>query len=89
MWYYSKNFARDFSMDSVQVEDCIETLCRKGCRAVAKDIRILERGEVLPEARHLTIRETRVVLRELQSVMAIYDAAGTCEVVKKKVVAGA
>ena len=37
------------AMKSSLVESCVEQLCRKGCRAVWKDIAVLEEGERLPE----------------------------------------
>lgn len=58
------------------VEQCVETLCRKGCRAVWACIDTLEAGRSLPEMRGLSDTEVGAVLRELRSVMAVYE--GSC-----------
>jgi len=61
-----------------KIEECVETLCNKGCRSVRKDIAALEHGQVLPEMWQLDPDERRAVLRELQSVMAVYG--DTCRI---------
>jgi hypothetical protein len=58
------------------VEQCVERLCHKGCRAVWADIDALESGTILPEARGLTRAEIEAVLAELKAVMAVYR--GSC-----------
>jgi hypothetical protein len=59
-----------------RVEQAVESLCHKGCRAVWDDIAALEAGEPLPEVEKLSSDEIRVVIRELKAVMAVYE--GTC-----------
>ncbi|MBU1655738.1 MAG: hypothetical protein KJ558_13105 [Gammaproteobacteria bacterium] len=61
---------------SDRVSHCIEILCQKGCREVWCIIDGLERGAALPEIADLTDRELAEVLRELKSIMAVYD--GKC-----------
>ena len=63
-------------LDQRRVEQCVEKVCRKGCRAVWSDINTLEAGQMLPEARGLTSYEVRAVIRELKAVMSVYE--GTC-----------
>jgi len=59
-----------------RVEQCVEILCRKGCRSVWGDIDALERGRPLPEVVGLSRSEVRAVIEELKSVMSVYD--GSC-----------
>jgi len=58
------------------VEQCVENLCRKGCRAVWSDLDALEEGEVVPEVEGLSSAEVTAVVTELRAVMAVYE--GTC-----------
>ena len=60
-------------MNQRLVEQCVERLCRKGCRAVWSDIDALEAGEPLPETAGLSGAELRAVVHELKSVMAVYQ----------------
>jgi hypothetical protein len=62
----------DSVMRSEQIDECIERLCQKGCRSVREDIRLLERGVVLPEIRVLDNLARQAVLKELRSIMAVY-----------------
>ncbi|MGD8308773.1 MAG: hypothetical protein PVG98_04970 [Chromatiales bacterium] len=55
-----------------RVDDCIESLCQKGCNAVREDIAALEQGRSLPETRGLTSEEALAVLSELRSIMEVY-----------------
>lgn len=55
-----------------QIETCIEILCQKGCLSVRSDIRALEQGQDLPETAGLSREATRLVLRELKAIMAVY-----------------
>jgi hypothetical protein len=50
----------------------------KGCKAVWKDIAVLEEGERLPETRQLSSEENRAVLRELKAIMSVYNKSGSC-----------
>jgi hypothetical protein len=62
----------DSILDHRLVEQSVEAICRKGCRAVWSDIHALETGDELPETEGLTELEVHAVLRELKSVMAVY-----------------
>jgi hypothetical protein len=66
------------AMKSRVVESCVEHLCMKGCKAVWKDIAVLEEGERLPETRQLSSEENRAVLRELKAIMSVYNKSGSC-----------
>jgi len=59
-----------------RVEQCVEKLCRKGCRAVWSDIDALESGEFLPEIEGLSAAEVDAVIAELKSIMSVYQ--GNC-----------
>jgi hypothetical protein len=64
-------------MDPERIEDCLERLCAKGCRAVAADIAALEGGTPLPEVRELSPTEVSMVIAELKAIMAVYE--GHCD----------
>ena len=61
------------------VEQCVERLCDKGCRAVWSDIEALEAGRALPEVEGLNREEIALVIAELKSIMSVY--AGSCTAV--------
>ncbi len=61
-------------MSHQDVEKCIEALCACGCEAVRASIRQLESGRPLPEAESLSEEQRQGVLRELKSIMSVYDA---------------
>ena len=58
------------------IEQSVENLCSKGCRAVWADIEALEKGRRLPETVGLTAAERRAVIHELRAIMAVYE--GRC-----------
>jgi hypothetical protein len=60
-------------MDKAKINHCIETFCYRGCREVTRIIGVLERGEALTETDALGEAERGEVLRELRSIMAVYD----------------
>ncbi len=61
------------------VEQCVEKMCHKGCRAVWSDIDALEAGKRLAEVEGLSKAEVHAVIAELKSIMAVYQ--GTCAAV--------
>ena len=63
-------------LDHRLVEQCVESLCLKGCRAVWSDIDALEAGDALPATAGLSRQEVRAVIAELRAVMAVYQ--GSC-----------
>lgn len=65
---------RTVSMSHHQsLENCIELFCRKGCRALLRDIQAMEQGEIPPEAAHLDVDARVELLAELKAVMAVYQ----------------
>lgn len=68
---------------SSRIEECIETLCQHGCRAVNLYIRDLEQGYITPYTAHLTLPEREQVLTELRAIMAVYHAGGSCSMIPK------
>ena len=63
-------------MNRRRIEQSVENLCRKGCRAVWADIDALEAGRRLPETAGLSAVERQAVIDELKAVMAVYE--GSC-----------
>ena len=59
-------------MRDEQIEHCIEVICQKGCQSVRDDIRLLEKGVVLPELAVLDDLARLKVLKELRAIMAVY-----------------
>ena len=66
-------------MNQRLVEQSVERLCHKGCRAVWADIRALEAGTTLPETDGLSASEIQGVIAELKSIMSVYE--GSCATV--------
>lgn len=61
------------AMDHLPTEQCIETLCHKGCKEVLHLIAEMEQGRMPSEVAHLGDTERQVVLRELKAIMAVYQ----------------
>ena len=59
-------------MNREQIDRAIESLCLKGCISVREDIKLLQRGVILPEIRNLDELARHAVLKELESIMAVY-----------------
>jgi hypothetical protein len=59
-----------------RVEQCVESLCNKGCRSVWGDIEALKAGQRIREVEGLSDEEIDLVVDELCAVMAVYE--GTC-----------
>lgn len=60
-------------MDNLPTEQCIETLCHKGCTEVLHLIAEMEQGRLPEEVAHLGETERQAVLRELKAIMAVYE----------------
>ena len=54
------------------IDDCIEAICNKGCRAVRSDIRLLQHGGCTPELEGFGEVDRQLVLKELQTIMEVY-----------------
>lgn len=61
------------AMNQPPVEQCIESLCLKGCREVLHLIGEMEQGRMPPETAHLSAAERLAVLKELKAIMAVYQ----------------
>lgn len=59
-------------MDQSRITHCIELLCQKGCKDVARTILALERDELATEMQGLDTNECHAVLTELKAIMAVY-----------------
>lgn len=60
-----------------KIDQCVESLCNQGCNRVSEYIAELRAGQEFPEVAELSGEERRLVLEELESIMAAYD--GSCE----------
>lgn len=56
------------------LQHCVESLCGDGCLAVNGYIEQLERGGSVPQTESLSYEDRQELLRELKSIMAVYDA---------------
>jgi hypothetical protein len=56
------------------LQDCLDRICADGCQAVRACIRQLEKGETPVSTAALSVEERRLLLVELKSIMAVYDA---------------
>jgi hypothetical protein len=65
-------------MDQSKIAHCIEILCQKGCKEVSLTILALERGEPMTEVQELNEGERQAVVKELKSIMSVYQEGGTC-----------
>ena len=65
-------------MDQSKIAHCIEVLCQKGCKEVSSVILALEQGEPMAEVQELSEGERQAVLKELKSIMSVYQEGGTC-----------
>ncbi len=63
-----------------RIETCLEQICLLGCRRVREIIRQLEQHQEVEQAASLTPGQRDSLLRELKSIMAVYDRSGNCEI---------
>jgi hypothetical protein len=61
------------AMNQPPVEQCIESLCLKGCKEVLHLIGEIEQGRLPAEVAHLSETERQAVLKELKAIMAVYQ----------------
>lgn len=66
------------NMDQSKIAHCIEVLCQKGCKEVSLIILALERSETIAEVQELNEGERQAVVKELKSIMSVYQEGGTC-----------
>jgi hypothetical protein len=53
-------------------DECVEALCQDGCDMVNRYISLMRDDQLVPALQHLTDEERMRVLRELESIMAVY-----------------
>ncbi len=58
------------------LQTIVETICEQGCREVNMIIDDIENGGSHPMMEKLSAQEQHQVLRELQSIMAVYTSCG-------------
>ena len=56
------------------IESAIEMICTQGCSEVYQVIRKLEKKQDVPLLKHANLWDKRLILKELKSIMAVYDA---------------
>jgi hypothetical protein len=66
-------------MNSSPIDDAIETICQRGCRYVNTLLADPKRQAACADLRALDREQRLRVLEELRGVMAVYLAAGSCE----------
>ena len=62
------------TIDDPRLSQYLDHLCNQGCTAVREAIEQMEAGDSLPELASLNHAEQQHLLRELKSIMAVYDA---------------
>jgi hypothetical protein len=61
-------------MDQRTIEHHVTLVCELGCVRVREVIAVLQDGGTTPETASMSDSERRQVLRELEAIMAVYDA---------------
>ena len=62
----------NMGMQDKRLQLCVESICRKGCQSVRKDMEILQAEGELQETQGLSGDEKQQVLEELRTIMAVY-----------------
>jgi len=60
-------------MSREEVEELVESICAKGCIEVNQIILLLEKRGVFPDLDYLSYPERQLLLKELKSIMDVYD----------------
>ena len=63
-------------MKNDNISRTVEAICSQGCTSVSGIIDMLEKGETVNQASHLSCEELMALLKELKSIMAVYDSRG-------------
>ena len=53
--------------------DIVESICEQGCQSVNKKITQLQNNETCDETSNLDASEKQIVLKELITIMQVYD----------------
>ncbi len=72
----AETYTHDAASDRVEAR--VEAVCQKGCRQVRRDIETLLRGGEIAETLGLSPSERKLMLAELEQIMAVYG--DTCSV---------
>lgn len=59
-------------MNDDNISKAVEAICHQGCTSVSSIIEMLEKGETVEQAVHLSCDELIALLKELKSIMAVY-----------------
>lgn len=59
-------------MKEDNISKAVEAICNQGCTSVSSIIEMLEKGESVEQASHLSCDELMALLKELKAIMAIY-----------------
>ena len=62
------------TIDDPKLSGYLDRLCNQGCTAVREAIEQMEAGKSLPELAELSNSDQQRLLRELKSIMAVYDS---------------
>jgi hypothetical protein len=62
------------NMDLRLIDERVTTICELGCAQVRAVIAALRQGQEAPETRGVGADERQQILRELETIMAVYDA---------------
>ena len=57
----------------LNIQSCIESICELGCERVNEIIALIEAGRAVDEVSALNRKQQKLVLRELKTIMAVYD----------------
>ncbi len=57
-----------------EIDACVERICDLGCSKVYQIIELMEQGEDIYELNGINAKTRQAVLRELKTIMAVYDA---------------
>lgn len=61
-------------MRQSKINDCVETICSRGCRTVYRVLESLQKGRSVEVLEGLTSGERAAVRAELEAVMAVYES---------------
>jgi hypothetical protein len=67
-------------VDKTRINHAIDVICHRGCRYVNTLLADTTTRCKCRELQALDLEEQRRVLKELKSVMSVYDATGNCKV---------
>lgn len=66
-------------MNNSRVDQVTHSICQRGCRYVNSILTDKKARQTCSDLLKLNGRDQQTVLRELQSVMSVYNQTGSCE----------